>query len=298
VATPPATQAAEPVPPARRAARYGCGGLLVIVIAMVVCGVLVIRQVLGGGQAIQAEALAPITGSVAVLSDGVTIVYSDPDGLCRTEDLTATETPARVMLALSERDSLGRYGCAGFGRPGPVSPAVLVGAMPGGPGYPVKAQLHSPLGHRRLVDAVTGRVVPSIDQDGALRLAPAAGWVPMSVLDDVTTSVPFFGGPGAAVLAENFIGLGPRTRQPDGATLVIVQVAGGGWHPPARTATRKVLVRGRPGLAAPGIIVWPEAGRTIAVIGQGPAPRLPGPPSRAPLPLAALLAIAASLTRG
>jgi hypothetical protein len=204
------------------------------------------------------------------------------------------------MLTLSRQDQPGGL-CPGFGRPpGPVSPASLVSAMPDsfGPGYPIDAQLLTPLGRRRLVDAVTGRVVPSIDQSGALQLAPAADWGHLPAPAGISTSVPFFGRPGAAVLAENFAGLDARTRQPDGRTLLIVQVAGGGWHPPDRTATRKVLVRGRPGLAAPGIIVWQEAGRTIAVIGQGPASRQAGRPSRAPLPLATLLAIAAALTHG
>jgi hypothetical protein len=278
--------------------------LLVIVIAIVVWIAFTIRQVFGGGGGVPvpAEVLVPITGPVAVLSDGVTIVYSDPAGLCRMEDLTASETPARVALALREQESLGSYRCPGWGRPpGPVSPASLAITPPGGPavGYTVVVQLTAPLGRRVLLDGATGRAIPAIDQRSALRLAPTAEWGSLPVSSDYATSVPFFGGPGAAVLAQYLLGLNAMTRQPDGRILVIVQVADGGWHPPAGTATTKVRVRGQPGLAAPGIIVWPEAGRTIAVIGQGPASWLRGdwrPPP--PLPLADLLAIAAKLTRG
>jgi hypothetical protein len=127
------------------------------------------------------------------------------------------------------------------------------------------------------------------------------GWANSLPPGDLATSVPYFGGPGAAVLAEYLGGWDDQASQPDGRTLEIVQVAGGGWHPPAAATTRPVTVRGRPGRAAPGIIVWSEAGHTVAVIGQGPLPRVPGQPARpghAPLPLAALLAIAASLRRG
>jgi ferric-dicitrate binding protein FerR (iron transport regulator) len=81
MATPPATQAAEAVPPQRRPKRHGRCVLLVIVIAMLVCGTLVIRQWRGAGnRSAPAMATVPITGSVVLLSDGVTIAYSDPAG--------------------------------------------------------------------------------------------------------------------------------------------------------------------------------------------------------------------------
>jgi hypothetical protein len=113
--------------------------------------------------------------------------------------------------------------------------------------------------------------------------------------------VPYFGGPGAAVLGDNFIGFDWRTNQPNGWSLTIVQVARGGWHPPPGTMTRHVIVRGHHGLAAAGIIVWTEAGHTVAVIGQGPAPQLPGGAGtlgRTPMPFARLVAIADTLETG
>jgi hypothetical protein len=59
-----------------------------------------------------------------------------------------------------------------------------------------------------------------------------------------------------------------------------------------------VVILGHDGLAAAGIIVWTQAGRTIAVAGQGAArrqPWLPGRLGRGPLPFAQLVAIAGAL---
>ena len=278
---------------------YGCGCALGIVTALVVTVVLVIMHWAGGGQGGQqpgqAESPMPITGSAAVLSDDVTIVYSDPNGLCRVESLTATETPTRVVLSLSGSERLDDLGCAEFGTGGPAgSPG---GPAIGNPAGTAIVTLGSPLGDRRLVDAVTGRTIPCFDQRGALLLPRVAGWGTLAYEPgNYSTDVPYFGGPGAAVLAERLSGFDSRTSQPNGKSLMIVQVAGGGWHPPDGTVTTHVSVRGRPGLAAPGIIVWSESGHTIAVIGQGPVSASPGAQSRPPLPLASLEAIASDLT--
>jgi hypothetical protein len=275
---------------------YGCGAALVVATALIVTVVLVIiHWVEGGQQPRQAQNAVPITGSAAVLSDGVTIVYSDPNGLCFMEDLAATETPSRVVLSLSETEGLDGVGCPGFAGPGAASanrPALV-----GGSAGTTTVTLRSPLGDRRLVDAVTGRTIPCFDQRAALLLPAVAGWSPPGP-EDFTTNVPYFGGHGAAVLVERRSGADATSGQPNGMSLMIVQVAGGGWHPPVGTATTHVLVRGLPGLAAPGIIVWSERGHTIAVIGEGqyPAGESAGMQSRPPLPLASLEAIASALT--
>jgi hypothetical protein len=274
----------------------GCG--LAIVTALVVGVVLMIRTALSefggwGPQPGTATVHVPITGSAAVLSDGVTIVYSDPSGLCRMHDLSATETAGRVALSLTESQRLDDLGCAGFAS----GPAQAGQGSPNGFEATTNVTLSSPLGGRPLVDAVTGRAIPCFDQRGALLLPQVAGWVtPGYGPGNYSTDVPYFGGPGAAILAETRLGLDPGAYQVSGALLLIVQVAGGGWHPPDGTVTTRVLVRGRPGLAAPGIIVWSEGGHTIAVIGQGPASASPGAQSRPPLPLASLEAIASDLT--
>jgi hypothetical protein len=46
----------------------------------------------------------PIAGSVALLRDGVTIEYSDPNTLCRTASLAAAQTRSQVTLSLRESD--------------------------------------------------------------------------------------------------------------------------------------------------------------------------------------------------
>lgn len=255
--------------------------------------VLIIRTALsvfggGGPQPGAAPVPVPITGSAAVLSDGVTIVYSDPSGLCRMHDLSATETAGRVVLSLTESQRLDDLGCAVFAS-GPTAQAGQ--GSPNGFEATTNVTLSSPLGGRPLVDAVTGRAIPCFDQRGALLLPQVAGFDTSDYEPgDYSTDVPYFGGPGAAILVDT------RTNQASGALLLIVQVAGGGWRPPDGTVTTRVLVRGRPGLAAPGIIVWSEGGHTIAVIGQGPVSALPGAQSRPPLPLASLEAIASDLT--
>jgi hypothetical protein len=287
-------------PPARRAREYGCGGAIAICTALLVSFVLVFIQWEGAGrQPSQAAIPVPITGSVVLQDHGLRIMYSDPNGLCRTPGLTAAETPTRVMLSLSESDGVRQ--CYGFrpslGLPSPVSPANLAGAILAAgsaavlPSYPAHVGLNSPLGDRRLVDVVTGRTIPYFDQRRALQLTASADWFSVPG-GELATEAPYFGGPGAAVLVESLFGVDFRTHQPNGMSLMIVQVAGGGWHPPAGTATRHVLVRGHHGLAAAGIIVWSEAGHTVAVIGQGPVLSHP------PLSFPRLEAIASALTGG
>jgi len=153
--------------------RYGCGCALLVVTALVVTVVLVVRQWVGGGQQPgQAQSVVPITGSAAVLSDGMTIVYSDPNGLCRTKGLTATERSARVVLSLSASERLDDLGCAGFGTAGPAgSPGGP--DMGGNPAATATVTLAARLGDRRLVDAATGRTIPCFDQGGGLLRPPA-----------------------------------------------------------------------------------------------------------------------------
>jgi len=277
---------------------------LAIFTALLVCGALVFMQWAGAGTS---AVRVPIAGSVVLLSDGVTIEYSDPDTLCRTASLAAAQTRSEVTLSLRESDEPSP--CSfGFvsSQVTPVPPldpaAAILPDFTSTTGSLAAVRLASPLHGRRLVDACTGKALPYFDQVRALRpvLAPSR-WRPVFETSGVSSDVPYFGGPGAAVLGDNFIGFDPQTNQPNGWSLTIVQVAGGGWHPPPGTMTRHVIVRGHHGLAAAGIIVWTEAGHTVAVIGQGPARQLPGGAAtlgRTPMPFARLLAIAGTLERG
>jgi len=228
---------------------------------------------------------AAINGSVAVGVDDRTIIYSGPDA-CLTPHLTADETAGRVTLTLTESDEyLG--GCALATRRGIA-----------------QVRLPAPLGSREVVDAVSGRTVPHLSEKDLLRpQLPVADWI-SDPLGAVSTGMAYFGGPGAAVLVENFVAKGTLGR------LAIVQVEGGGWHPPPGTLTKPVTVRGHPGVAGRGVIVWSESGHTVAVIGVRAVPpttarpggyrtEQPGTPyfdvPDQPLTTAELLAIAATL---
>jgi hypothetical protein len=202
-----------------------------------------------------------VSGSVVIGADDRTILY-DSSSLCDGASLAATETPDTVRLTLYTPDA-DTYNC---------SRRIWSGAPT------VSAFLPTPVNGRRIVDAVSGRTVPSLAENDVLRPRKLpTGWterVPGDPFSAVTTVMDYFGGPGAAVLVESFSGAGTSTGR-----LSVIQVAGGGWNPPAGTVTAAITVRGHPGLAAPGIIVWTESGHVVAVMGErGPVgPVLPAP---------------------
>jgi hypothetical protein len=159
----------------------------------------------------------------------------------------------------------------------------LVPLMPG-------VTLRAPLGSRSIVDGLTGRRIPAFEESRALR--PAAtpdGWTneSQSPYGTEVTTVSEFGGPDAATLGEVFFDGSWADRGPQ--QLWIVQTTGT-WHPPATVVTTPVTVRGHPGRAAPGIIVWPENGLTMAVRWDTDPYRIPRTDQ--------LVAIAATLVPG
>jgi hypothetical protein len=231
-----------------------------------------------------------ITGSVLLVSDGVTILYTDPDGMCRDPRLTVTESATQVALSLTV--SYVRLFDCSYGPPQP-SPTT-------------SATLAHPLGTRALVDARTGKAVPYFDQRRELFLNSTTlpfMWTQDTnpPYADASTEEPFFGGPGAAVLVETYLGI-QRTAAGNilYSHIQIVQVTGGGWQPPPGTVTTPVLVRGRAGLAASGIVVWTESDMTVAVIGYGPQANAAWSMTEnsSPLPIVQLVDIANHLYRG
>jgi hypothetical protein len=286
---------------------YGCGTALMIFVASLVGGALVIMQWLRpqpAGHSAAVPAAVPVAGSIVLVGGGQTIEYSDPNGMCHGENLAVRQTPTEVVLSLSQT---GPNYCTGFrfgpsqSAPAPaLDPAAAI--LPSHPDIPaalpyaIEYILRSPLGNRRLVDALTGKTIPCFDERTAFGLVgDQARWAPLALTNEVSTSAPYFGGHGAAVLVTNYVGFDVRPHRRNWELLAIVQVIGGGWHPPPWTVTRRVVVSGHHGLAAPGIVVWTVAGRTVAVVGQGPPQRQPGAAggfARGPLPLAQLLAIA------
>jgi hypothetical protein len=267
--------------------RYGCASLLALVGAVVLCcGLVVTGSPESGDTPALAATPTPIDGSVVLLFDGRTILYSNPSP-CRFAGLGATETPTQVSLSLRERDG-GPLDCVGSSAD-----------------EPHKTVLASHLGARTLVDQATGMAVPYFDQSRGLRLV--VGQTPWASLTYeprvvISTYSPYFGGPGAAVMVQTFSGFDPRGPYPTFGRVQIIEVSGGGWNPPPATVTTPLTVRGHAGLAAAGIIVWTEAGLTVAVVATLPPPPQPtAPPYVAiggPVPAATLISIASALTGG
>jgi len=262
-------------PPGARGLRLGCAAGLTLVVALCLCGVLVVGRILGfpsGGPA-PAATPEPIAGSAVLLADSNTIAYTDPNGTCRAPAVTATESPTRVSLALSETD-------AGLGY-------CIRTAWPAS--TPVDVPLAAPLGSRQLVDAMTGNPVPYFDQRRGLHLVLDSGsdWSPGSYLPYglVSTDSPYFRSPGVAIMVEASIHIDQTSDPRTISTLQLIQVSGGGWHPPPGTVTTPVTVRGHPGLAAAGIIVWTESGLTVALEGDGPVAATDAPDSAHGTPL-------------
>jgi hypothetical protein len=260
---------------------------------MCLCGVLVVGRVVGfpDPRPTPAATPEPITGSVVLLADGNGIAYTDPNGTCRGPKLAVIVSTTEVRLALSETDT-GLGGC---------------GQMFGPEPFPLTVPLAA-LGSRPLVDALTGNPVPYFDQQLGLHLTYGAGsgWSDTSNASGLpygllATDAPYFRSPGAAIMVE---GLTQITQQTDGwrttSEAQLIQVSGGGWHPPPGTVTTPVTVRGHSGLAATGIIVWTEHGITVAIQGHKAAPS-PTPPfvvGGPPLDTAQLINLSNDLTGG
>jgi hypothetical protein len=263
-------RAVEVPPRPRSRALLGIGAAwLTLVVAFCIYGLLNGNiEINLGTPLIAAGTSEPIVGSV-VLANRVAIAYTDPQGFCRGPVLTVTESPTRVSLALTETDDRLAF-CAQ------------------GPQNLAEVYLAAPLGSRELVDALTGHPVPYFDAERALYLIHTTDWSPSPSGPNglVATDSPYFRSPGAAIMVEDFT---KAVQQNDGSRMIteaqLIQVSGGGWHPPPGTATTPVTVRGHPGLAAAGIIVWTENGITVALQGRGPSPAptatpyiLDGPP--------------------
>lgn len=286
----------------RKGLRLGCAAFAVPAIAVVVCAGLTLARCVAPSLLGPRTETVAVTGS-AVLERGGRMLLYTADAPCRRPVLNARETATTVSVTLTETDA-GLEGCE-RGLPAQASSGTTVGLF-----------LTAPLGSRRLVDATTGRPIPYLAEDDALRpRQPMVGWSSGPIDDpflEVSTAMPYFGGPGSAVLVEQFTATTGDTGSSGRDQIFVVQVAGGGWHPPPGTAQRPVTVRGHAGVAAAGIVVWPEAGRTVAVMGVLAAPvagilpgppimaRLPGgpPPDGAPMPTDRLLAFAETLVGG
>jgi hypothetical protein len=216
---------------------------------------------------------APITGSIVLGADGHTIYYTDTDGACRETSLTADQPGDGIRL------SLNYY----------ASPSCLIESalLPTGTAQVTLPDLAQPI-----VDASDGHVIPAFRQAGALHPShPPIGIIAniTSLYGEVGSAASTFGGAGSATMTETFADTESAISPSSRARLWIVQTTGT-WTPPAGIVPTTITVRGHPGRAAPGIIVWSEGGVTVAIFwtfGQA----LPAPST------ASLVAIAEDLVR-
>jgi hypothetical protein len=274
-----------PAPPAgrgREGTALGCAaGTLTVLVGILVCAGLVlmgcahtVTSTLQGGGNDDTTPVA-VAGSAVLRTDGITLLYEDPTGPCRSPKLTATESDAQVTLTLTESD-LGLVNCVRFPRADPLM-----------------VRLAAPLGTRTLLDALSHRVVPVFTERQALIPHRLPGWQPGPNQVTLGTLLPGFGGGDAAVLVQYFTrttyGLAP-------AWMAVVEVAHGGWHSPTGQPTVPITVRGQPGQATDGLIVWSENGYTVAVTGaENPAAPAGSASLPSALPRTDLVVIADSL---
>jgi hypothetical protein len=259
--------------------RYGCAVAVTVVLSLFLCcGLSLVQCLAPNFQAPPPSSAVPtaFTGPVLLGLDRVTVSFPLLDAGCWHRSIELTQDDQRVVLSASYT-RLGLVECDRAAR------VPEMGSI----------RLDAPLGSRSIVDSATGAVVPYFDLRTALRpRQPIPDWpaTPNAPYGELSVTAPDFGGPGSAVLVESFVRSATVNGQPHDDRLRVIQVTGGGWNPPSGTATTPVTVRGRPGRAATGIVVWSEGDRTLAV----QAETYPHPP----LSTDQLVAIAATLVPG
>ncbi len=122
-----------------------------------------------------------------------------------------------------------------------------------------QATLRRPLGNRLLVDGKTREVVRSFNGSGILR--------PARLPDGFVHRYDTASFPDENVVAPDLAGCVQLYTEPDGfdQALWISQVPGGRWKPPDGVTPQPISVRGYPGYAIPGEIVWTERGQLVTV---------------------------------
>jgi len=235
------------------------GAAVVVTAAIALAGLHIVRSGLNSTESIDGGAL--------VSSDGRTVSVMGV-GACDWSNmhLTAAEQPGSVVLTLRYTRPL-QDTCSG---------------MPGYAAY--HTQLQAPLGHRRLVDGVTGKAVPYFDSRHLLRPA----YLPLGYqfrYDAPSAtgllSYDYQAAPeGATVSCSQ---LYSRAGGPD--LLVITQATGGRLTWPTQVRPQPVIVHGHQALAIPGRLSWTQGGQTIVVAATDPD-----------LPESELVSVAASLS--
>jgi hypothetical protein len=189
-----------------------------------------------------------ITGGALLAVDGVTLTVRH-DAECAEHEVSAEESRDRVVLHAVD------------------TPLPLIDCPSSEPYASMGVILARPLGSRSIVDGVSDRVLAVFDEHRAYRFAnPPPG---SSEPPGKTTIVPDFTGLTIATIYPGpVIATDRQVRDPGPvryAQLLWVVQTTGAWTPPATLARTPVTVRGHPGEAAPGIVVWAERGYVLAI---------------------------------
>ncbi len=258
-----------------RSLRFGQATFLVVIAVVISCcgfGANALRPQ-ATSTATATSGTAPITGSVVLSADRHTIYYTDADDTCSRPNLSADDAGGSIRLSLSY-----------------YSPMLCLSGDDVLPA--VTAQVAVPDLLQPFVDAGDGHAIPTFRQAGALHpshLPTGSIADTTSLYGDVGSAAPTFGGAGSATMTETYADAESAFSPSSNARLWIVQTTGT-WTPPAGIAPTSIAVRGHPGRAAPGIIVWREDGVTVAIFWTFARDR-PAPST------ASLIAIADDLVR-
>jgi hypothetical protein len=176
-------------------------------------------------------------GSILVSADQRTLTASG--GSCETGSLDVQESPSTVTVRLH------------------LWPAIMI--APGSCSLEIfAARLTAPLGSRQLIDGVTGARLPSFDGRSILRPA----FLPAGFAHRYDAA--FF---GTDTVAGATAGCTQVYTQGDSydESIWISQIAGGRWRTPAGIHARRIVVRGRSGLAITGEIAWTGRGQLFTI---------------------------------
>ncbi len=249
-----------------RRSRYGCATIFTIVGALFLCCGLSCVQCtpyLATQQFQVVDSTVPLSGTVLVSADGRTLTASPAATDCLDYEMSADVRADRVVLrAVGHPRVLGP--CANRDRYWPAAASLT-------------ATLHDPVDSLSIVDGVSGRPLTRVDERQLYRFPdPGFVWVKAGQVASVTD---FTG----TTVAQGF------GRNNDTARLWVIQGTGT-WAPAATVVRTPVTVRGLPGEAAPGIVVWHEHGYLLAVRWDTEPYQLP--------PTQQLLALAGQLRPG
>jgi hypothetical protein len=203
----------------------------VLVLAGVTAAVVVSRAM------VRSVAKDESVGMILVSADGLTLAGSDSG--CGLATLEVAETRDTVTVWLRRYPDL------------TMAPGICAIRS-------FTAQLHSPVGSRRLVDGVTHRSLPAFDGKGILRPAQ----LPAGFVHRYDTAS--FGDESVVHSTVGCVQIYSTDESYD-KVILIAQDVGATWSVPEGAVEVPVTVRGHPGTAIPGELEWSESGQLFTI---------------------------------